>query len=187
MKNVLFALLFLFFQSAFALQFDGDIVRVGTKNHIFLKSDNKKYILSGSSPIIAMHLTRLNEGDFISVEGKKTANFTTLTVDSINYVGLRDLLGTWTSDDSSFCYHFNTHTDFSISSQIGEECLPSETGFYTYLINPHSQQWVMLVAGQHKSYVGDVNIVGKKNVEIDLYNSETGVVVRHLNLKKLSE
>lgn len=186
MKKLLFALTLFFFQSAIALQFDGDIVKVGSKNYILLKSDNKKYLLMGSSPIVAMYLNKLSDGDFVSVEGNKTTNFTALNVDSINYVGLRDLLGTWTADDN-FCYTFNTHTDFSISVQIGKYCLVNRTDDYTYLINPHSQQWVMLVAGQHSSYVGDFSIVGKKNVEIDLYDSQTGEIIRHLSLKKLSE
>ncbi len=186
MKKIFFALMLFFFQTATALQFDGDIVKLAGKNYIFVKSENKKYLLSGASPIVAMYLNKLNDGDFVSIDANKTANFTAMNVNSINYVGLRDLLGTWTADDQ-FCYTFNTHTDFSISAQIGKTCLINQRDDYTYLINPNSQQWVMLVAGQFSSYVGDVAIVGKKNVEIDLYNSQTGAILRHLSLKKLSE
>jgi hypothetical protein len=187
MKKLVFALIVLIFQTAFALQFDGDIVRIGDKNYINIKSENKNYLLAGNSPIIAMYLNKLSDGDFVSVEGNKTSNLTVMSVDSINYVGLRALLGTWTAEES-FCYNFNSHTDFSISIQIGKVCLAANsTNDYTYLMNPHSQQWVMLVAGQHGSYVGDVSIINKKSVVIDLYDSQTGNIIRHLSLKKVSE
>lgn len=186
MKKLFFALVLFFFQTAIALQFDGDVVRVSGKNYIYLKSENKRYLLTGSSPIVSMYLNKLNDGDFVSVEGHKTSNYTAMNVNTINYVGLRDLLGTWTDDDQ-FCYTFNSHTDFSISAQIGDTCLVNQIGDYTYFINPNSQQWVMLVAGKFNRLVGDLSIVGKRNVEIDLYNTETGAIVRHLSLKKLSD
>lgn len=186
MKKLFFALVLFFFQTAIALQFDGDIVRVSGKNFIYLKSENKKYLLSGATPIVAMHLSKLDDGDFVSIEANKTNNFTAMTVNTINYVGLRDLLGTWTADDQ-FCYTFNSHTDFSISTQIGKTCLVNQVDDYTYFLNPNSQQWVMLVAGKFNSFVGDVSIFGKRNVEIDLYDSQTGAVIRHLSLKKISE
>lgn len=186
MKKLSFALVLFFFQTAIALQFDGDIVRVSGKNYIYLKSENKKYLLTGASPIVSMHLTKLNDGDFVSVEANKTANFTAMKVTTINYVGLRDLLGTWTAEDQ-FCFTFNSHTDFSISTQIGNTCLINQIDDYTYFINPNSRQWVMLVAGKFNRLIGDLSIVGKRNVEIDLYNSETGAIVRHLSLKKISD
>jgi hypothetical protein len=187
MRKIVFTLMFLIFQTAFALQFDGDVVRIADKNYINIKSENKNYLLVGNSPITAMYLNKLSDGDFVSVEGNKTSNLTMMSVDAINYVGLRDLLGTWTAD-GGFCYNFNSHTDFSITAQIGKTCLSAVNGMddYTYLINPHSQKWVMLVAGQRGSYVGDVSIMGKKKVDIVFYDSE-GAIVRHLSLKKVSE
>ena len=183
MKNILFALTLFFIQTAFSLQFDGDVVRDSGKIYILVKAESKKYILNGTTPIVVTYLNKLNNGDFVSIEANKNSDMTAMNVDSINYVGLHDLLGTWSGDDNR-CYNFSTHTAFTVSNKLGNVCLTLNSTDYTYLINPNSKQWVMLVAGQFNSYVGDVDIISKQNVEIDLYNSDTGTVVRRLVLKK---
>jgi hypothetical protein len=182
MIKFVFTLIALSFQTALALQMEGDITQLNGRKYISVKSENKNYLLTGATPIMATYINKLSEGDFVSVDGHRATNQTAISVNSINYVGLKDLLGTWSDDDEN-CYVFSSYTDFTVS----ESCnLRNETE-YTYLINPHSQQWVMLVAGRFDSYVGDFEIVSKKVVQIDLYNS-AGRIVRNLKLKKkLSE
>lgn len=183
MKQLIFALIVVLVQTAFGLQFDGDIVKTNGKNYIFLKSENKAYLLNGNSALVANYLTKLNDGDFVSVEAHKNSTMNTINVANINYVGLRDLLGIWSGDDNR-CYSFTSHTDFSVTRRYGDTCGHLEKTDYTYLINPNPQQWVMLVAGHFDSYLGDVSIVSKKNVEISLYDSETGGIIRRLVLRK---
>ena len=183
MKQIIFALTMVLFQTAFGLKFDGDIIKTNEKNYIFLKSEQKAYRLIGNSTLIDSYLTKLNEGDFVSVEANKNLELNAINVANINYVGLRDLLGTWTSDDNH-CYNFVSHTDFYVTKRLGEVCGNLEKIDYTYLINPNSKNWVMLVAGHFDSYLGDILIVNKKNVEISLYDSDTGHIVRQLVLRK---
>ncbi|MGZ3689913.1 MAG: hypothetical protein ACXVAX_00330 [Pseudobdellovibrio sp.] len=183
MKNTLFILIFLCVQTIFAYSFDGDISKSKNKNYVVLQDTGARYQVTGQTPIISSYLNKLSEGDFISVDGTLSADQNLLTVQSINYVGLRALLGTWSGDDNH-CYNFTSHTDFTVSMKIGDYCLNSRSSDYTYLLNPNTYQWVMLVSGDYNSYVGDVDFITKQSVEIDLYDSQTGDILRKLKLQK---
>ena len=84
MKNILFALTLFFIQTAFSLQFDGDVVRDSGKIYILVKAESKKYILNGTTPIVVTYLNKLNNGDFVSIEANKNSDMTAMNVDSIN-------------------------------------------------------------------------------------------------------
>lgn len=157
-----------------------------TKSQLFFIDDvNKKpFSLTSSTPIIATYINKLSDGDFISIEGSKNNVQNTITINSVNYIGLSVLLGTWLGEDS-YCYHFTSFTEFSISYQeIGKTCLPTSTPSYTYFVNPTTTKWVMLLAGERGSYVGDLTINSPKDVQIELYDSETGDILRHIRLRK---
>lgn len=171
--------------SCSALTFDGTISKSRTGISFVNRTDKKKYQLTGATPIISTHLAKLSDGDFLSVDGSRDLNSLLLTVNSINYVGLKSLIGTWYGDDS-YCYNFANNTDFSISHRSGRRCLPSQDLSYTYLLNPDAQtsSWTMLVSGEYGSYVGDLKVNGPVSVSIELYDSESGEVLRHLNLTR---
>ena len=183
MKSLILIVGLLFAQSLLADQFDGSVVNGRTRKYIYISKENRKYLLSGATPIISTYLTKLSEGDFLSIDATVNPSKTTMTVRSINYVGLRKLLGNWVGDDDR-CYNFVTHTDFIVSKKFGVVCLDTMRTDYTYLINPNTDLWTMLVAGQYGSFIGDVNIIDDRNVQIDLYNSQTGEVERRLKLNR---
>jgi hypothetical protein len=163
--------------------YEGDVQKTRSQTYIVNKADNKKYLLVNSTSLLGVHLAKLNTGDFISVEGTGNTSQKTITVKSINYVGLRNLIGSWVSNEP-YCYNFVNHNLFTVTRKINERCTQELASEYTYLVNPHAQSWVVLVSGEYNSYVGDIHLLNNQSLEIDLYDSESGAILRQLSLRK---
>lgn len=172
--------------NCWALTFEGIISKSKTSFTFLNKSDNQTYQVTGASPLIATYLAKLSDGDFVSVDGSRDVDQSILTVNSINYVGLKSLIGTWYGNND-FCYVFKNNTDFSSSRRSGRRCAPTNDFSYTYLLNPdsRSQSWVMLVSGEYQSYVGVLKIINAASARLLLYNSESGEVMNSLNLTRM--
>ena len=66
---------------------------------------NKSYDLIFTNPNIENMLSKLKLNDYISFEGARSSTTNKIRIESINYVGLSDLLGLWQGDDT-YCYNF---------------------------------------------------------------------------------
>lgn len=83
-------------QSALALQVSGEIQKVG--HHLFLLPiSGEKALLGASNDRALLDLLLLNDGDQLVAEGEQTAS--SFLVSQVQFVGLRQLLGFWLSDD----------------------------------------------------------------------------------------
>lgn len=183
MKLFVSALLLTVSVLANAAIYEGDVQKSRNSTYITNKADNKKYLLVNSTALLAVHFNKLTSGDFISVEGVKNAAQNSITVKSINYVGLYRLLGSWVGNEP-YCYNFVNHNFFTVTHKVNERCTEDLASEYTYLINPDAQAWVVLVSGEYNSYVGDIRLLSSQKLEIDLYDSESGAILRQLSLRK---
>jgi hypothetical protein len=182
----LFAILLTFTcLTSFANTFDGIVSKTKSKILLLDNLNKKPYTLIGSTAIISTYLAKLSDGDFISIEGTRNNSQTILTVNSVNYIGLSALLGSWIDDDS-YCYNFSSFTEFSVTQKtIGRKCAVGLTPNYTYIINPASSSWVILISGERGGgYVGDLKFISPHEIEIQLYDSETGDILSYLHLRK---
>ena len=167
-----------------ALSFEGNVSRAKTQLKFNDPILRKTYALNASTALISTYINKLSDGDFISLEGYRDEKQTILTVSSVNYIGLSMLLGTWVGDDL-YCYTFVSYTEFTISYRgIAKKCPAATAPIYTYFVNPSTTTWVMLLAGDRGSYVGDLIIHNSKDIEIQLYDSETGDILRKIHLRK---
>ncbi len=167
-----------------ALSYEGSVTRTKTNVKFVDASLQKTYSLNASTALISSYINKLSDGDFLSVEGFRDEKQTVLTVSSVNYIGLNVLLGSWLGDDL-YCYNFTSFTEFSVSYRgASKKCSPVGAPNYTYLINATSNSWVMLLAGDRGSYVGDLIINNSKDLQIQLYDSETGDILRTIHLRK---
>lgn len=186
MRSIVLTIAVLVGVNCWALTFEGTISKTKTSVAFLNKSDNKRYDLTSGTPLIATYIAKLSDGDFVSVDGSRDVVESRLTINSINYVGLKSLIGTWYGDND-FCYNFMNNTDFNVSRRSGRRCMPTSDFTYTYLLNPDSrnQGWVMLVSGEYRSFVGDLKIVSASTARLQLYDSETGEVMSSLNLTRM--
>lgn len=162
--------------------YEGDVQK--SRNNIFVinKADNKKYLLNSTAQL-AVQLGKLTTGDFVSVEGSANTTQKNITVRSINYVGLRSMIGSWVGNEP-YCYNFVNYNLFTVTRKVNDRCTEDIASEYTYLVNPHVQAWVVLVSGEYNSYVGDIHLLNSQSLEIDLYDSESGAILRQLSLRK---
>lgn len=184
MRFIFAAFIILASATSFALTYEGKVAK--NKNQIlFLDEANKKsYVLVGITPLLTTYVGKLSDGDFISIEGTKNASQTIMTVQSFNYIGLFALLGNWVSDDF-YCYNFSSFTEFSLTPKsLGKKCLTTLSPNFTYIISPSTTSWVMLISGERYNYVGDLKFKSPRELEIQLYDSETGDILSSLRLRK---
>lgn len=186
-----FLLILAFFSAnSFAAQFEGFLTTYKSQLAISEKQTKKKYYITVFSIEIEQQLAKLKPNDFISFDGFINLATNTVEVFSINYVGLRDLLGSWSSDDI-YCYEFTNFTEMAIyirsrDSKCGSKNvnLVSKKKFMTYTINPASSGWLILMSGDSASYAGDLTIKNSRRIDLSLYDSETGDILRKIILRK---
>ncbi len=184
MRFILSVMAILLSLDSMALSYEGNVSRAKTHLKFNDPVQRKTYALNASTALISTYINKLSDGDFISLEGYRDEKQTVLTVSSVNYIGLSVLLGTWFGDDL-YCYTFVSYTEFTIAYRgVAKKCPTSTAPTYTYFVNPSTTSWVMLLAGDRGSYVGDLIINSTKDIEIQLYDSETGDILRKIHLRK---
>lgn len=186
MKSLLLIILCLTTLSTQAALYEGQVEKI--KNRLYFADDKKQLLLlSATTPILATYLNKLSDGDFISIQANRSAGSDILTVKEINYVGLKQMIGTWLAEDSVECYIFSSFTEFTRGRKLGTSCVVIEEERYNYFVNPSSKQWILLIAGENDSYVGDIQISALNLLEIKLYDSDNGSILRQLSLRKIEQ
>lgn len=133
-------------------------------------------------------MARLNAGDYLAFQGQKLTMENTLKLLSIDYVGLKTLLGTWTGNDG-LCYHFSRFTQITVYEQnFSHTCLvptaldlvfPSS---FKYFITPNESNWDVLVGNKDVYYTAEFQFIGPNNISAQIFDTETGEIVSELNL-----
>lgn len=187
MKLLLLIIMCLSALSAHAALYEGHVEKIKNRYYFTGTKDPKRFILSGTTPIVATYLNKLDTGDFVSLEANRNGGSETLMVKAINYVGLEQMIGTWITEDTGDCYIFSSYTEFSIARRIGSTCVNIDEDVYSYFVNPSSKKWILLISGQNDSYVGDIQISALNRMEIKLYDSDNGSILRLLSLRKIAQ
>lgn len=184
MRYILFLTFIVSAHVALAANYSGKIVRSGGRVQFLDDADKQTYLLASATPLVASYLNKLSNGDFLSFDGTKNYAQGSLTIKSVNYIGLAELIGTWFGDDSH-CYIFHSFTEFSVARKIGNRCLAVNKPGYTYVLNPSNENWVIIISAQHGgNYIGELSIASPSEAEIHLYDPETGDILRFVNLRK---
>jgi hypothetical protein len=152
-----------------------------------------KYSLKFSSEVIEKVIDRLVTDDFIATQAKDTSTETekSLTISSINYVGLNILLGTWVGDDK-VCYNFKNFTTLYIfnKNSSGECIQPAATTDTStlrklnYFVNPDDSVWTLLISNSQIQYAAELLINNSKSLQLNLFDEQTGAILRKTNLRR---
>ncbi len=146
---------------------------------------DKTYSLTFANQTVENMFGKLKINDFVTFEGARSSATNTIRVESVNYVGLTDLIGVWQGDDN-YCYNFNSFTELWIYFRTGPGCghQTFESRIYAYTVNPSDPDWIILLSDNQSSYIADLVVEDEKSINISLYDSNSGNILRHIKLKK---
>lgn len=164
-------------QATLAESFKGRLRKIdGVK--LLVSKNQIAYELNFMSPVSRQQISRLSDGDFISVSGTKDPEKPNLiNVITVDYVGLALLMGVWRSDND-LCYEFAGFNKLYVylpyrakdCKAAAESIGPSK---YTYFINPDVGTWNLLISSSDSNFFGELEILNSNHIEIMLFDSET--------------
>lgn len=193
----LFIAVFLGF-SSLALAFEvplniNGFVTLTNSGYLFIDSSTqKRFVLKPGNQSVSEDLKKLS--NFDSITGKATAikggSEEVLLLDSIDFVGLRNLLGLWKSRGTVLDFIDYNEVSFYFPSlrhqRYGKNKVPTKKASYRYSVSPTtSDSWRVFFASDESVVLGSLNIKGSKAV-IEIYDVNTGEISETYSLEKVN-
>ncbi len=172
-------------------------------DNFYLESQTacRHYAINSTNPENYDTLQRLNSGDAITASGQYDDEKCTVSFTSIEYVGLKKLIGKWSSKDGIFEVHDFRSMTFYPSVELMRELEIQQAGEariqkkspdfvliqpiqYQYSVTSYvDNSWVMFLSDQQSTAFTTISFDGNK-VTLQLYDSENGAVKKVLVLTK---
>ncbi|MGZ3743846.1 MAG: hypothetical protein ACXVB1_14400 [Pseudobdellovibrionaceae bacterium] len=136
------------------------------------------------------NLKRFENGDFIIGSGVLDVVNKKINIESVDYVGLRRLLGSWRGTDGIMVFKdFSTMSFTPQLSDINENKIGNNITNYQkefrYSMSPSDgNEWALFVSDDKGTSFATMEIT-KKSVIMKIYESESGKIVRTLTLGRL--
>jgi hypothetical protein len=153
-------------------------IKIIDGTYLIVTKNQIAYTLDFTNSVSEQQIKRLGNGDFASV----TVNFSSIStsliyVSSVDYVGLKTVLGTWRSE-SDLCYEFATFTRLYVfAPDINDQCIrgtnPEDYSKYNYFINPDTGAWNMLISNSSSEFFGELKLTSDNEIEIELFDAQS--------------
>lgn len=159
------------------------------KGESFLQEETShlKFKLSPINKDLKPQISRLKSGDFLSFDGYIDQANMILYVISVNYVGLKDLIGNWVGDDD-YCYKFKNFNSLTIFNKADNKKCDYSVNFiardFSYIINASDLDWSMLLSDNDESYLMDLTLNSKNSAQLSLYDSHSGDILRQIRIRR---
>lgn len=156
----------------------GFFIREQSEYSFISAGKHKTYRLKPATQEIQGQLEKLNNHDAIRGVGK-FSNDHELVLESIDFVGLQRLLGSWTG--SNFVFNFKTFAKVSLYSS-----LPGVThGELQYAVAPApGSQWKVFFTDSHQVSLASLNI-SEDHATLMFYDNQSGEPKQSLVLSKI--
>lgn len=164
-------------------------IKIIDGTYLIVTKNQIAYTLAFTSSVSEQQVKRLGNGDFVSV----TADFSStsrslINVSSVDYVGLKIILGTWRSE-ANLCYEFATFTRLYVfSPDTNDKCLrgndPDEFDKYNYFINPDTGAWNMLLSNSDSEFFAELKLTSDTKIEIELFDAQSDANLGTLVLRR---
>lgn len=128
---------------------------------------------------------KLEEADFLSALGSPITAKEFL-VQNIEYVGYRNLLGTWVSDDTMIEFQ-NFSSSIVMSSDFGKNsCNISTSQTFYYIITPSTSSSNQIFFSNNDQVISGTFSYSNDIMILDLFDQESGALQKHLLLRRIS-
>ncbi len=182
------------FATGEVLTFRGKIERINNESYLSESRSKLSLKIDYFNDISKQQIDRLGAGDYVSVTATVNEhNPNHIYVNSVDYVGLKTLLGTWKSE-TNLCYEFTGFTTFYVYTPNSKgQCVRQNTktpakpqaNKYNFFINPDIDTWNLLISSRDNSFVGELMIHDEDNIEIQLFDNQTDAVLDSIVLRRL--
>lgn len=170
--------------NAFANAFEGHVVIRDAQTFLVLPNEPaQQWKIEGLSDQVNSQLRTLRDGDLLSATGELTPATHTAYVETVDFVGLKRILGRWESTDG-VRIHFK---DFRTAIVETKKPLPSNpaedrTLDLVYAILPLKESnWSFFMSNRKTVRVGTLSIQAK-TLDIQLVDQRTGLVTEDISL-----
>lgn len=178
---------FLLISQAYAENISGFITFDG-KGYIFIDSSTQqRFELKPANVSASSDLKKLS--NFDSITGKATLmgkgkEYPILLLDSIDFVGLRKLLGMWKSESTILDFIDYNEMSFYFPNEIFKNT--KKRTMYRYSVSPKpGESWRVFFSDDNSVVLGSLVIKGQ-TATIELYDSETGETAKTYSLTKVN-
>lgn len=194
MKSVLFVISFVLTLGATSFAhataaLSGEVVDFEGKLYLSLPEQScPRYELIAKNNEASAHIRKLSEGDLINATGYLDSSLCQSHIESVEYVGLKKLLGYWYSKagiitvrDFSLLsfYPLNVRDLKDVSSEHSGEPIT-----YRYSVVPSDgSEWVVFLSNSKGTSFATLKFA-RSIVTMKIYDSETGAILQTLRLSK---
>jgi hypothetical protein len=188
-----FLLILLFSQFAVSASYTAVILNISDDSSlaevsIQMNDEVKMMTLQISSEPDRKLFRRLKSGDYLAFQGQRVARENTLKLLSLDYIGLKSVLGIWIGDDG-LCYNFSRFTQLTVFAQSfnGGCVAPASLDIslpktFKYFITPNENNWDILVGDQDVYFTAEFQLISPNNIAAQIFDTETGKIVSELIL-----
>lgn len=158
---------------------------------LITQSGCQTYSISTKSEDAEFNLYKLQSGDVITATGLLDEATCEAALESIDFVGLKQLLGYWHSSAglfsigsfTSLTFYPNDKTDISTEEEP-EFFAPVSPVNFTYSVTPsEGKDWVVFLSDKSSTVFATIRF-NKTRATMKFYDSETGKITRTLYLSK---
>lgn len=162
-----------------------------TNGTVFLLTNSQvcyRYSVIALTEDAAVSVGKLSTGDTITSSGNLNNSNCTASIESIDYVGLRKMLGYWYSDDGIITVKNFTSLSFYPLNlkgfQNGLNFSAVDPIDYRYSVTPTGgKEWVMFLSDSTSTTFATIQF-NKLTAVMKIYDSESGEVTKTLRLAK---
>ena len=178
MKHVLFTLLLLLGQNAWAEVFQAVISSKYPATEARINGNGPSLPLSASDDV-QQDLSLLEVGDLVVGEGILSKE--RIHLSSLDSVGKKKILGSWREIRDQRIFVFR---DFKNLKSISPTKVGAEAYQYSLVPEGHDR-WTIFLSDEQQVRIGSMALEGQRNMLIELFDSKTGKVQDRLDLTAL--
>lgn len=173
-----------------AQQIAGKVERIG--HRAFLKTNAQeachKFQIMANSKEVSEVIHKLSTGDSLTASGVKANDTCTVYIDSVDYVGLKDLLGYWYAKEGYVKVHdFTSVSVYSlelVNLKNSKEFSNVDSIEFRYSITPsNGKEWVLFLSTAESTTFATIDLQNHL-ATIKIYDSENGSIMRTIRLSK---
>ncbi len=193
MRLLIFVLTTVLAASAFSAEpILGTLQKVSGR--LYLEGDEfcERYVVEAHSNEALNQLQKLASGDEVTASGTKNKTTCTVSVGTIDYVGLRRMLGTWYSkegmisirDFSQMSFYPSALDNYSGESQSSAKIIVDIPVVYSYSVTPtDGKEWVVFLSDSKNTFFATI-LFTKGPAIMKIFDSENGALTKTLRLSK---